>query len=69
MENVTLHITGMACGGCANTVASALKALDGVTEVQVSLVEAKAEIRFDPARVQLEQMKVAVEGAGYQIAA
>ncbi len=67
MDSVTLHIIGMACGGCANTVASALKSLDGVTEVKVSLVEAKAEVRFDPERVQLEQMKAAVEGAGYKV--
>lgn len=69
METVMLHITGMACGSCANTVASALKALDGVSEVQVSHVEGKAEIRFDPGRVQPEQMKAAVEGAGYQVVA
>lgn len=69
METVTLQISGMACGGCANTVTQALQVLPGVVEVEVSHSEAKAEIRFDPALVQLGQLKSAVERAGYKVVA
>jgi copper chaperone CopZ len=68
MATVTLRITGMACGGCANAVAQALRALPGVEEAVVSHAAATAEIRFDPAQVQLAQLKSAVERAGYQVA-
>ncbi len=69
MEAVTLHIKGMVCGGCASSVTQALMGLPGVAEAEVSHIEAKAEIRFDPALVQLEQLKSAVERAGYQVVA
>jgi copper chaperone len=69
METVTLNIGGMACGGCAGTVTQALQALPGVTAVKVSHTEAKAEIRFDPALVPLDQLKLAVERAGYKVVA
>lgn len=69
METVTLQVGGMACGGCAHAVSQALQGLAGVAEVEVSLGGATAEVRFDPARVQLEQLKSAVEKAGYQVVA
>lgn len=67
MEKLTLHITGMACGGCASNIANTLRALDGVLEADVSHVEGTAEISFDPAKIQLAQLKTAVEIAGYQV--
>ena len=67
METVTLRIAGMACSGCANAVAQALRALPGVEEAVVSHVTATAEIRFDAAQVQLAHLKSAVERAGYQV--
>ena len=69
MQTVTLQVTGMACGGCANTVTQALQALPGVTEVNVSHSEATAEICFDPALVQIEQLKSAIERSGYKVVA
>lgn len=69
MEIVTLHITGMACGGCANTVRQALLALEGVTGAEVSHAEATAEVSFDPSMVQLSQLRLAIERAGYKVAA
>jgi copper chaperone CopZ len=67
LETVTLHIGGMACDGCAGTVTQTLQALPGVTVVEVSYTEAKAEIRFDPGLVQPEQLNSAVERAGYLV--
>jgi len=34
----TYSVTGMTCGHCVGAVTSELKALDGVTEVEVDLV-------------------------------
>jgi copper chaperone len=69
MQTITFQISGMVCGGCAGTVTRALKALPGVAAVEVSHSEAKAEISFDPALVQLEQLKSTVERAGYKVVA
>ena len=38
MPTQTYHVTGMTCGHCAGAVTDELKALDGVTEVDVDLV-------------------------------
>lgn len=67
MEKTTLHITGMACGGCAANIANALRALDGVISADVSHVEGTADVSFDRAKVQLAQLKAAIEAAGYQV--
>jgi copper chaperone CopZ len=68
MEKITIYITGMACGGCSATIANALRAIDGVIEADVSHTEGTAEVSFDPARVQIGQLKAAIEAAGYAIA-
>jgi copper chaperone len=51
-------VVGMTCGHCANAVTDELKALDGVTDVQVSLVAGgtsavavRAERELTPAEV------------------
>ncbi len=67
MEKITLHITGMACGGCAANISSALRALDGVQTAEVSHTTGVAEISFDPARLGPDQMKSAVKAAGYDV--
>lgn len=67
MKTITLHISGMACGGCANTVTQALQGLNGVISADVSHVESRAEVVYDEGKIQLETMRAAVEAAGYQI--
>lgn len=65
MQTLRLNITGMACGGCANTVRQALLALEGVSAAEVSHVEAGASILFDPHKLTPEQITAAVSAAGY----
>ena len=42
-----------------------LKALPGVEDVQVSLEGASATVRHDSAKVSVEALRAAVEGAGF----
>lgn len=67
METVTINVSGMACGGCSNTVRQALLALEGVAEAEVSHVEAQASVRYDAAKVTPAQLRQAVESAGYAV--
>ncbi len=57
----------MSCQGCVKNVTSVLQALPGVSEVNVSLEEAKAEIAYDPQLVRPTQFKAAIEGAGFDV--
>jgi len=68
MENVTLKVNGMSCGGCVASVERVLKAVPGVVAVKVQLSPGLAEVNFDPARTQVAALKTAVEAAGYDIA-
>lgn len=65
MQTESLKVTGMTCDGCTAKVAKALKALDGVKDVVVSLSEASAMVRFDERLTSSAQLKSVVEQAGY----
>ena len=65
MQTLRLSISGMACGGCANTVRQALLALEGVASAEVSHAEAGASVMFDPQKLAPEQIAAAVTAAGY----
>lgn len=67
MQTATLNISGMTCGGCVRSVSKVLNALDGVAKSEVSLDERRAVIDFDPDKVGVEQLKRAVEEAGYEV--
>jgi copper chaperone CopZ len=63
-----LTITGMTCNGCVRHVDKALRAVPGVTAVEVVLVEHRARIVHD-ATAQPVALIAAIEEAGYQAAA
>ncbi|MBC9070631.1 heavy-metal-associated domain-containing protein [Thauera sp. CAU 1555] len=65
MNEVTIKVEGMSCGGCVRNVTGVLKALAGVSEAEVSLDGASARVSYDPAQVTPEQMRAAVEAAGF----
>jgi copper chaperone len=67
METVQLDVRGMTCGGCVASVTRVLKATPGVSEAQVSL-PGSATVTFDPAKVRVDQLKAAIEGAGFDVA-
>lgn len=68
MERVTLTIHGMTCGHCVNTVTDALKGVDGVKVAKVTLEDERAEVTYDPAHASVDQLKEAVNAAGYTVA-
>jgi len=61
----TLRIDGMTCNGCVKHVTQALKAVPGVTAVEVSLAEQRAKIVHDPGQSPTARLVAAVETAGY----
>ena len=67
MQIEHLKVTGMTCGCCTNIVANALKAVDGVNEVAVSLVACRARVQYDEKLTSPEQLKLAVKHAGYEV--
>ncbi len=63
-RHVELAITGMTCASCAARVEKRLNKVDGVTAT-VNFASEHAAVAFDPTRVDIEDLIVAVEAAGY----
>src|SRR3954454_16550534 len=64
-EHCTLDIGGMTCASCVGRVEKALNRVDGVAAAEVNLATEVATVRFDAARVGLEDLTAAVTRAGY----
>ena len=63
----TLTISGMHCQSCVGRVETALLRLSGVAEATVDLSEQKANIRFNSAKVKIDDLRASVEAEGYHI--
>ncbi|CAL5026033.1 unnamed protein product [Urochloa decumbens] len=61
-----LHIKGMTCTSCTNTVESALQAFPGVQRASVALATEEAEIRYDRRIVAANELIQAVEETGFE---
>ena len=68
MESVSLKVAGMTCMGCVASVTRVLQNVKGVGTVAVSLADARADVEFDPTVADREQLRAAVESAGFDAA-
>lgn len=64
----TIRIEGMACGHCTGRVQKALEALEGVSQVTVSLEDKSAEVAL-AGEVADDALRAAVTDAGYEVTA
>jgi copper chaperone CopZ len=65
MSETTLRIDGMSCQHCVMRVKKAIGLLPGVTESLVDI--GTATITYDESRLGKEDLKKAVEEAGYKV--
>ncbi|NJD28850.1 MAG: copper ion binding protein, partial [Chloroflexi bacterium] len=63
---VRFPVEGMTCASCVNRIERYLRKTEGVAEANVNLATETASIRFDPAVVDLDGLRAAVEAAGYE---
>lgn len=61
----TLHVDGMTCEHCSARVEEALKSLDNVDSVKVSLFKKKAVVKGE--NLDDSTLKKAVEDSGYTV--
>ena len=66
MATTVLHVVGMSCTHCVNAVSGAVRALTGVTGVQVDLAAGTATVEHG-AQVTFEALKAAIEEQGYDV--
>jgi len=64
--NTTLKVEGMSCSHCEQSVKTAVSAIPGVTDVQVSLDEKTVTVIHDE-NVSLDAIKNEIEDQGYDV--
>ena len=67
-NRLVLDVKGMTCAHCVSRVDKALRAVDGVSSVAVSLQGHQAEVEFDAPATSAALME-AVSEAGYEASA
>jgi Cu+-exporting ATPase len=65
IDIVSFPVEGMTCASCVNRITRYLTRVEGVEDATVNLAAESATVRYDPARVGIEDLAAAVEAAGY----
>lgn len=66
-EHLTLHVTGMTCGGCENAVKRVVSALPGVADVTASHAAKQVTVEYDAAAVDRAAIARAIQTAGFTV--
>jgi Cu+-exporting ATPase len=64
---LTIPVEGMTCASCVLRVEKALKGVAGVDTATVNLATESASVEIDPSKVSVDELKRAVEEAGYKM--
>ncbi len=67
MTRIELPIEGMTCEHCVRTVTGALKKVEGVRSVDVSLADRRAVVESDDGKASRDQLAAAVAAVGYRV--
>jgi len=65
LETVVLHIEGMTCDSCTNSIKHALSKLSGIKDVSISLKEKKAVVKHFPSKTNREEVRDAIDDIGF----
>ena len=64
MKPLLIHIDGMTCNGCVNSVKQALAALP-VENLDISLGDKRATLHYDDTQTSPAELIAAIENAGF----
>ncbi|MCU4743532.1 cation transporter [Halobacteria archaeon AArc-m2/3/4] len=68
MEETTLEVDGMSCGGCEKNVRTALEALEGVSSATADHTASEVRVTHDETLVDRQTLSGTIEDAGYEVA-
>lgn len=67
VKETNLQISGMTCAACALRIEKGLNKLEGVELASVNLALEKSAIKYDPAKIKLEDIQKKIEDLGYGV--
>lgn len=65
-KTVTIKVEGMKCAKCSASVSKALKATEGVEDVQVSSDKGEAVIKYDDAKLTETKLREVINSTGFK---
>ena len=66
-QDLTFRIPDIHCVGCTRRITNVLERLDGVRSANVTMDDKSAQVDYDAEATDFEEMKQAVEKAGYTV--
>jgi Cu+-exporting ATPase len=67
MKETNLQITGMTCAACAIRIEKGLNKLEGVETANVNLALEKSAIKYDSAKINIEDIQKKIQDLGYDV--
>lgn len=67
MQTTIVKISGMTCMGCVKSVKNVLEKISGVNSADVSLEGKQVTIQYDASKINENQFKEAIVGAGFEV--
>lgn len=65
-QTACFSVEGMTCAACSVTTKAAIKKLDGIESIDVSLDDKKAEVHFNDAKTNADEIKNKIDSVGYK---
>ncbi len=65
-QKACFNVEGMTCAACTLTTKAAIKKLDGIESIKVSLEEKKAEVQFNDTKTNSNAIKKKIDSIGYK---
>ena len=66
-KTVTIKVKGMKCGKCSASVTKALKATEGVEDVEVSSEKGEAVVKYDDQKLNEAKLREVINGTGFKV--
>jgi copper chaperone CopZ len=67
-DSVAYSVKGMTCSGCVTHVKGTMGKVEGIKQCEVSLENARADIKYDPAKTDPQKIEKALKSTGFSIA-
>lgn len=67
LSTATFQLSGLHCSSCSLTIDNALEDLEGVNGASTSYAKSEVVVKFNPNKIGIQQLKSAIQAAGYQV--
>jgi copper chaperone CopZ len=67
VKTIELHVTGMTCEGCENTVKEAVNKVGGVTSAEASYTAELTTISYDTTMTDIDKLSAVINDLGYNV--